>query len=65
MTEYAVGLGGLALINAALANIDGRSPFKYFIGSLFLGPIITIILAATRENEAGALKQVDLWKGRR
>jgi hypothetical protein len=65
MTEYAVGWGGLALINAALANIDGRSPLKYFLGSLFLGPIITIVLAATREDKDGGLKQIDLWKGRR
>ncbi len=25
MTHYFVGWGGLALINAALANLDGRS----------------------------------------
>ena len=51
MVEYFVGWGGLALINAALANIDRRSPLKYFLGSMFLGPIVTIILAATREVE--------------
>jgi hypothetical protein len=65
MSEYFVGWTGLALINAALANIDGRSPLKYFLGSVFLGPIITMILAATRESSAGGLKQVHLWKGRR
>ena len=61
--DYFVGWGGLAVINAALANIDGRSPLKYFLGSLFLGPIITIVLAATRE-ESARLRQVDLWSGR-
>ena len=65
MGEYFIGWGGLALINAALANCDDRGPLKYFLGSLFLGPIITIILAATRENEDGRLSQVDLWNGRR
>ena len=65
MTEYVVGWGGLALINAALANIDGRSPLKYFLGSLLAGPIITMILAGTREEAGGRLRQVDLWKGRR
>ena len=65
MGEYFIGWGGLALINAALANSDGRGPLKYFLGSLFLGPIITIILAATRDNGDGHLRQVDLWKGRR
>lgn len=64
MTEYVVGWGGLALINAALANIDRRSSLKYFLGSLFLGPIVTLILAATREDRGGGLRQVDVWKGR-
>ena len=64
MTEYFVGWGGLALINAALANIDRRSPLKYFLGSVFLGPIVTMILAATREDSGGGLRQVDVWKGR-
>jgi len=64
MTEYAVGFCGLAIINAALANLDRRSPLKYFLASLLLGPIITIILAATREDKNNSLRQVDLWKGR-
>lgn len=64
MTEYFVGWGGLALINAALANIDRRSPLKYFLGSIFLGPIVTIVLAVTREDQNRDLRQVDVWKGR-
>lgn len=64
MTEYFVGLGGLAVINAALANLDRRSPLKYFLASLLLGPIITLILAVTREDNKNALRQIDLWKGR-
>ncbi len=65
MSEYVVGWGSLALLNAALANMDGRGPLKYFLGSLFLGPIVTIILAATTEDPGGQLRQVDLWRGRR
>ena len=64
MHNVVLGWGSLALINAALANIDGRGPLKYFLGSLFVGPFITILLAATREDEHGALRQVDLWTGR-
>ncbi len=65
MTEYYfVGWSGLALINAALANADSRSPLKYFLGSFLLGPIITLVLAGTRETD-GHLQQVDLWKGRK
>jgi hypothetical protein len=63
MDHFVLGWGSLALINAALANIDGRSPLKYFLGSLFVGPIVTLILATTREA-AGVLRQVDLWRGR-
>jgi hypothetical protein len=64
MHNFYVGWGSLALINAALANIDGRSPLKYFLGSLFVGPFITLLLAATQEDEGGALRQFDFWRGR-
>lgn len=64
MSEYLLGWGSLALLNAALANIDRRGPLKYFLGSLFLGPLITLLIATTREAEAGKLTQVDLWTGR-
>lgn len=64
MAGYFVGWGGLALINAALANVDGRGPLKYFLGSLFLGPIVTLVLAGTREDGGGGLRQVHLWNGR-
>lgn len=65
MTEYFVGWGGLALVNAALANSGGRSPLQYFVGSLFFGPFVTLVLAATRETADGSLQQVDLLKGDR
>jgi len=65
MTGYVLGWGSLALINAALANIDGRSPLKYFLASWFLGPIITIVLAVTKEEGDEGLRQIDLWKGRK
>jgi hypothetical protein len=65
MTGYIVGWGGLALINAALANIGNRSPLKYFLASLFFGPIVTMVLAASRETADGSLEQADIWKGNR
>jgi hypothetical protein len=65
MSEYVVGWGSLALINAAIAGSNGRGPLKYFIGSLILGPIITIVLACTYQTPDGHLRQLDLWKGRR
>ena len=63
--SYYIGWGTLALINAALANIDRRSPLKYFIGSMLLGPFVTLVRAATREDERDAFRQIDLWRGRR
>jgi hypothetical protein len=65
MHDYLLGWGSLALINAALANIDGRGALKYLLGSLVFGPFITIVLAVTKQAEAGGLEQSDLWNGRR
>jgi len=65
MTNYVLGWGSLALINAAIANADGRSPLKYFLASLLFGPLVTLVLAVTREQSGRDLRQVDLWKGRK
>jgi hypothetical protein len=65
MHDYLLGWGSLALINAALANIDGRGALKYLLGSLVFGPIITIVLAVTKQADAGGLEQSELWNGRR
>lgn len=62
--SFAWGWGSLALINAAIANIDRRSPLKYFLGSLVIGPLITLMLATTREDASGVARAVDLWTGR-
>jgi hypothetical protein len=43
--SYAVGWGSLALINANLAQLKGRSGLAWFFGSLLGGPIVTFILA--------------------
>ena len=63
MQDYVVGWSGLAVINAAIANATGRSPLKYFLASLLFAPLVTIVLAATVEDEKGHLHQIDLWKG--
>jgi hypothetical protein len=42
--EFAVGLGTLALINAGLAQTKNRSGLGWFLGSLFLGPIATLVI---------------------
>ncbi|HWB19127.1 MAG TPA: hypothetical protein VG711_02420 [Phycisphaerales bacterium] len=42
--EYWVGWGTLALINAGLAQGKNRSGLVWFLVSVFLGPIATLIL---------------------
>lgn len=42
--EFAVGWGTLALINAGLAQAKNRSGMAWFLASLFLGPIATLII---------------------
>jgi len=41
---YAVGWGALALINAGLAQGKGRSVLFWFVISLLLGPVATLLI---------------------
>ena len=41
---YAVGWGALALINAGLAQGKGRSGLFWFVISLLLGPLATLLI---------------------
>jgi len=43
-SEYAVGWFTLSLINAGLAQGKGRSGLGWWLGSLFLGPICTLLV---------------------
>lgn len=43
-TGFAVGWGSLALINAALAQAHRRSGLRWFVASLLVGPLATLIL---------------------
>lgn len=42
--EYAVGWFTLSLINAGLAQVKGRSGLGWWFGSLFFGPICTLLI---------------------
>jgi hypothetical protein len=46
-SEYFVGWGSLALINAGLAKAMRRSSGGWFLASLLLGPIATFLLVIT------------------
>jgi len=39
-----IGWGTLALINAGLAQAKGRSGLFWFLGSLLVGPLATLLL---------------------
>lgn len=43
-TEYVAGWGTLALINAGLAQGKGRSGLAWFLVSLLLGPVATLLI---------------------
>lgn len=43
-TRYAVGRGTLALINAGLAQSKNRSGLAWFLLSIVLGPIATLLI---------------------
>ena len=53
--DYAVGWGTLALINAGLAQSKGRGRGVWFLVSLFLGPIATLLIVITDEPAPAAL----------
>lgn len=42
--EYAVGWFTLALINAGLAQGKGRSGLAWWLISIFLGPVATLVI---------------------
>jgi len=47
MRGYAVGWFTLALINAGLAQAKGRSRLAWFLVSLLLGPVATLLVVIT------------------
>ena len=52
--EFFVGWGTLALINAGLAQAKNRGGLGWFIGSLFLGPVATLIIVLLDKAEPRA-----------
>ena len=58
---YGIGWGVLALINAGLAQGKGRSGLFWFVVSLLLGPLATllIVLLPVTTGEARPLRRAD------
>jgi len=42
--EFFVGWGTLSLINAGLAQSKGRSGLGWWLGSLLIGPLATLLI---------------------
>lgn len=49
--QYAVGWLTLALINAGLAQAKGRSGFLWWLVSLLLGPLATLLIVVLDRME--------------
>jgi len=43
-TEFFVGWGTLSLINASLAQLKGRSGLLWWLASLLIGPLATLLI---------------------
>lgn len=43
-TEFFVGWGTLSLINAGLAQSKGRSGLLWWLASLIIGPVATLLI---------------------
>lgn len=50
-TEFYVGWGTLALINAGLAQGKNRSGLLWFLLSLFVGPVATFLIVAILDKQ--------------
>jgi hypothetical protein len=48
---YFVGWGTLSLINAGIAQAQGRSGLFWFLVSLFFGPLATLALVLTHSKK--------------
>lgn len=48
--QYVVGWGTLALINAGLAQGKNRSGLNWFLLSLFLGPIASLLIVILQKQ---------------
>ena len=49
-TEFFVGWGTLSLINAGLAQSKGRSGLLWWLASLIIGPVATLLIVVLPSN---------------
>lgn len=58
LDQYAVGWGTLALTNANLAQLKGRSGFWWFVGSLIRGPVTTFFRRCSTRSDRNRAREV-------
>jgi hypothetical protein len=51
-STYVVGWGTLSLINAGLAQSKGRSGLMWWLASLLLGPIATLLIVVLERPQS-------------
>jgi hypothetical protein len=51
-SSYVVGWGTLSLINAGLAQSKGRSGLMWWLASLLLGPVATLLIVVLERPDA-------------
>jgi hypothetical protein len=61
---YAVGWGALALINAGLAQGKGRSGALWFLISLLLGPLATLVIVLLPRQVVDPTVDIGGWRPR-
>jgi hypothetical protein len=62
---YAVGWGALALINAGLAQGKGRPGALWFLISLILGPLATLMIVLLPREVVDPTVDIGGWRPRR
>jgi hypothetical protein len=50
-TQFFVGWGTLSLINSGLAQSKNRSGFLWWLASLFLGPLATLLIVVLPKHK--------------
>ena len=50
-TQFFVGWGTLSLLNAGLAQAKNRSGFLWWVASIFLGPLATLLIVVLPKHK--------------
>ena len=60
--SWTAGWGTLALVNAGLAQSRHRSGLAWFLGSLLLGPVATLLLVVLEDPREARAQAAPYWR---